>query len=90
MDLDKCLVVSEGVDFDLTIGIGTMPYGAVTKLRDIDDLNREWAIVQFCTLSGGGGKSFHTRQALYNLMMAMKKDNDEDAEHGRCNLGGCS
>lgn len=34
--------------------------------------------VQFCSLAGGGGRSRHTREALFTLMEAIEKDNAEN------------
>jgi DNA invertase Pin-like site-specific DNA recombinase len=33
--------------------------------------------VQFCTVGSGGGRSPHTREALFKLMEAIEKDNEE-------------
>lgn len=35
------------------------------------------ASCEFCTVGMGGGRSTHTRQALFALMVAMEKDNAE-------------
>lgn len=37
----------------------------------------EFGFVEFCTLSNGGGRSMHVREALIELVYAIEKDNEE-------------
>ena len=39
---------------------------------------RSFKTIGFCSLGAGGGKSPHTRKALFQLALAMEKDNQEN------------
>jgi len=88
MDTEKTLVVTFSDDTDISVGVGLMPHGQPARLREIDDFNREWAMVTFCCCSAGGGKSLNTRRALFNLIRAIEKDNKSDIKNGLCVRGG--
>jgi hypothetical protein len=77
----KTLTVHQNGDGDIVVSIGTdgMPFGGL--------MGDENAVVEFCSLTSGGGRSKHTRIALLGLMEAIKKDNEErpdaDPKYGR-------
>ncbi|HEY0010329.1 MAG TPA: hypothetical protein VGB97_00245 [Candidatus Paceibacterota bacterium] len=45
----------------------------------IEDHNGNKAQVEFCSTSGGGGRSPHTREAIANLFAAILLDNRNDS-----------
>lgn len=40
------------------------------------------ASIEFCAVGAGGGRSPRTLQALYQLALAMRADNEENPSHG--------
>lgn len=74
MDPNRSLHVCQTADGDIILSILDqygMPIGGVQEPN---------GIIEFSTVSGGGGKSGHTRAALVALMQAMKEDAKEDPE----------
>jgi len=70
----KSLHVCQTADGDIILSIldhDGMPIGGVQEPN---------GIIEFSTVSGGGGKSGRTRAALVALMHAMKEDASEDPE----------
>ena len=67
MDCKAALVVHMQPDGDLVVWIGS-PHYPSSNIRE----------VEFCTISAGGGRSRHTREALKNLIEAIQKDNEEN------------
>jgi hypothetical protein len=67
----KTFTIHENQDGDIvvSIGIGKLPIGGL--------FGEENAVVEFCSLTAGGGRSSNTHKALLALMDAMKKDNEE-------------
>ncbi|MDB5264954.1 MAG: hypothetical protein JWN64_525 [Parcubacteria group bacterium] len=67
----KSLSVHQNFDGDIvvSIGVGPIPIGGVTGEQN--------AVVEFCSMINGGGRSTNTRLALVALMEAIKKDNEE-------------
>ena len=63
----------------MSLRVELQPDGDITVLIEEDgvvvqDGEGNSSRVEFCNPTGGGGRSLHTRRALYALFDAMKKD----------------
>ena len=92
MDPEHAILVNIRKDTDIDVVMVKMPENDVIpmnyELEDVNDHNRKDAMVTYCCTSAGGGHSLHTRKALYDLMMAMERDNLEDKKNGNSFRGG--
>ncbi len=66
----------------MSLRVELQPDGDVTVFIEedgvvIEDAARNRSRVEFCNPIGGGGRSPHTRRALYALFEAMKRDAKE-------------